>query len=238
MSEASDLEDEIRNSQAIIYNSQLNKLSQNYYIFHKNYLELKIPLENIKAPEISLPLWDVEKRSQLDLLQKEVVRRLFNYIISAKAHVDYTRNSITEWYTNTEFKKEYDKEVKARFMDNDLVGFIEDLRNYSSHYSPPIIYQQFTVKNINSHTQVFEHRFLLSKSILLEWESWKKGKLFLDKCDESIDVEKFVDDYFLLIDGFENWLLGRLISLHKKDLDWLEEKSKRLKELLDIIYKV
>lgn len=77
----------------------------------------------------------------------------------------------------------------------------------------------------------------MSKSILLRWKKWGKGKRFLCNSDENIEVESFTYDYFLLIESFNLWLYNKLNSLHKTDLDWLYEKINQLDLLLQEIYK-
>lgn len=79
----SDLDDEIRNSQGIIYYDRLRAIRLNFYVFDKNFVELKILMEKMKDPKISLPLLDRNKRYELEIFQSEVIRRLLNYIFSA-----------------------------------------------------------------------------------------------------------------------------------------------------------
>lgn len=233
----SDLDDEIRNSQAIIYYYRLEAINLNYYIFQKNFNDLKIPIENMKDPQKAIPIWDINKRKELEQVQYEVIRRLLNYIFSAKALVDYTRNLIDDWYANTDFMVEYNAEIKTRFVENELVGFIEDLRNYSAHYSLPITRPSFSITKDNSQNVQFNHSFIMSKSVLLHWKNWDKGKKYLDKSPEDIEIEKFSYEYFNLVDNFDRWLYGKLVKLHKVDLDWVIEKSRQLRSLLDIVYK-
>ncbi|MHB8136411.1 MAG: hypothetical protein ACYDH1_19550 [Anaerolineaceae bacterium] len=237
MSIESELNNEIRNSQAIIYYDRLEAIKLNFYVFNKNFIELKTPLENMKDPNKSIPLWDVSKRSELEQIQYEVIRRLLNYIFSAKALVDYTRNLINDWYINTDFKKEYDTEIKKRFIENDLCGFMEDLRNYSAHYSLPITRPSFSVINMNSKNQKFEHKFIMSKSVLLRWKNWDKGKKYLNGAPENIEIEIFSYAYFSLIDSFDHWLYRKLVAIHKNDLDWLTDKSQQLHTLVEKSFK-
>jgi len=236
MSVESDLEKEIQNSQAIIYYGRLESIKLNYFVFKRNFEELRIPLKNMNDLEKGFPLWDVDKRGDLENIQYEVIRRLFNFLFSSKALVDYTRNSIKKWYKGTEFKREYDKEILKRFTNNDLVGFIEDLRNYSAHYSLPVSRPRFTLSGINTKDFHYQHSFVMSKTILLRWKGWEKGKNYLNKSSEEISIDEFTHEYFKMIDDFESWLFKRIAELHKKDLEWFYEKSKQLNDLLDKIF--
>lgn len=237
MSVASDLNDEIGNSKAIIYYDRLEAIKLNFYIFQKNFNELKTPIENMKDPKKAIPMWDVNKRSKLELIQYEVIRRLSNYIFSAKALVDYTRNLIDDWYANTDFMVEYNDEIKTRFTGNELVGFIEDIRNYSAHYSLPITFPSFSITKDNSQNMQFKHSFIMSKSVLLQWKNWDKGKRYLDNAPEDIEIEIFSYEYFILVDDFHHWLYKKLSKLHKPDLDWLYEKSEKLRSILGNVYR-
>ncbi|MDP3441377.1 MAG: hypothetical protein Q8T08_00815 [Ignavibacteria bacterium] len=234
MSKESEIDDEIRNSQGRIYYWRLKSLSLNYYVFNKNFEELKIPIENMKDPKNALLAWDIKKRDVLEIVQFEVIRRLLNYIFSAKALVDYTRNLISRWYSNTDFKNDYDKEIQKRFTGNEIAGFIEDLRNYSAHYSLPISRPGFSIMGVNTHNVQIEHYYIMSKSVLLQWDGWtEKGKKFLNHSPEDINIEEFTYKYFTMVEDFEHWLIENLKNLHKTDLDWLYKKSKQLKTLLD-----
>ena len=181
LKEATVLDDEIRNSEAIKYYYRIKSLVLNYYVFFRNFVELDTLFNSFNSPMDIIKIWDENQREKLEQTDNEVVRRLLNYVLSAKALIDYTRNSIKTWYSGTDFERNYQKEIESRFVNNELAGFFEDLRIYSSHYSLLITFPQFTISNMNTENQVYEHKFLISKEILMDWKNWTKGKNIYSK---------------------------------------------------------
>lgn len=228
------ISEKIRDSNAARIEGRLITFKINYYVFFRNYQELKSILMKMNNDiKFSLNIWSTENRDKLDTLINEISRLLFNFLASAKALVSHTRVLINHWYFDTSFYLEYQEEVKKSFANNELVVFIEDLRNYFLHYALPI-----TRANLKSHKKEngeweMEHSFTISKQGLLIWKNWKKdSKSFLQKSGEDISIEVLIDEYFIIVENFHKWMLTKLKQIHTEDLKWLEQMRSKARSMM------
>ena len=223
------LAQEVHNSNALRYQGRLETLGVNFYVFNRNYQELKKLFGAVKNQEKLLQLWDLRNRLQLEITINETLRLLHNFLASAKSLVDQTRVIIRNWYKDTEFLKEYETQVNLRFVNNPLTGFIEDLRNFSLHYSLPVTNANLSVQ-IDQKTghSITDFSFVLIKPNLLVWTGWtQKGKDFLSAAKDEIDIGNLVDEYYKQIFDFHSWLINSLQEIHKEDLLWLAEMRQK-----------
>ena len=209
---------------------RLLTLDTNFFVFDKNYQDLKLAIETFSHPD-RIPLLFDQNESQLILYH--MVRLVHNYLASAKTLVDHTRTIISDRYRQTDFFVEYKEQVKARFANNLLVGFIEDLRNYALHYSLPITGLRLDVTT-DPETKVQTERvtFYIEKKTLHQWSNWAKGREFLRQADKEIVIERLIDEYYQQVFSFHNWMHQRLEEIHAADLQWLKEMNQRVDELM------
>lgn len=232
--EVLDLAKRISESDAIRYEERIVALQIRYSVFDRNFQELN-KLVGIRKDQNKMnELWALNNRQKLNIVIIEILRLFQNYLSSAKSLVDQTRANIKTWYGESAFWKEYDREIKVRFVKNPTAGFIEDLRNYNLHYSLPVTHATFEIKTHDEKSKHFSNfSFVLPKSDLLQWKSWKKGKSFLSTSDEEIDVANLAIDYHKQITDFHSWLVNRIRENHKVDLEWLDEMRKRAREKMN-----
>lgn len=221
------LSQEIEKSDAYKYECRIETLITNYYVFQRNYEELKKKLEVKNSQEKMFELWDPSNNIQFTTLIREIIRLMQNYLSSAVALVGHTRTAIDRWYTGTDFQREYKDQIASRFVGNKLTTFVEDLRNFNLHYWLPVTTANMSIINKNA---VFS--FMLDKEHLLVWSNWEKGKAFLSEAGNEIDICTLVDEYYRQIDDFHSWLIKRLLDIHKEDFDWLESTRQRARSLL------
>jgi hypothetical protein len=225
-----ELSQELYNSDANKIPIRLESLSLNFYIFSRNYQEIKNFYEYVLSDDQKLRLSNLSNRNELHGAIYELARLLHNYLASASSLVDHTRVMISFWYKDTDFYHEYKSQVTSRFSKNPLTAFIEGLRNYSLHYSLPISTAVFLIKMVeNDKGGSLECIFVLKKSILSDWDSWDlKGKTFLNAADEEINIYHLVENYYQLIFDFHSWLYKRLRKIHSKELLWVSKMRKRI----------
>ncbi len=186
--------------------SSITLLRANFYVFDKNYEQMKKLIEYLNDSEdIFIRLNDIQNVQ--DILA-EMARLLHNFIASAKSLVEYTRKLMNERYKNENFYEQYQSEVRARFISNHLSGFIEELRNYVLHYSLPLGSINTSMTR-NPETDLCDMRisFRLKKVNLLLWDGWtaKKGRAFLNHTDDEIDIERLIDDYYKQTVSIQVW---------------------------------
>ncbi len=224
------LQQEVHHSNALKYQGHLITLGENFYVFNRNYQELNNFLGVVKKQETMLHLWDLKNRHQLEITINEILRLLHNFLASAKSLVEQTRVVIRIWYKGDDFLEEYKAQINTRFVNNSLIGFIEDLRNFNLHYSLPITNATLSIKiDQKTGNSITDFSFVLIKTSLIVWTGWtEKGKDFLSKAKEEIVISNLVDDYYKQIFDFHSWLISSLQEKHKKDLLWLAEMRKKI----------
>lgn len=229
------LSEQVYASEAYRIRARLETLAVNFFVFERNYHELKKVIEASRHPNNILRLWDVNNRHELRILMNEVIRLLHNFLASAKTLVDHTRALISDWYENTDFLREYNSEVDNRFSNNPVSGFIEGLRNYALHYSLPLTNAKLSVKmKALGQEESVKSDFVLVKSVLLHWPKWpQKAKTFLNSAGDEIAVDTLIDNYFRQIAEFHSWMHKRLLEIHETELAWLTEMNKRIQEALE-----
>jgi len=222
-----EIQDEVMNSEAYKIYRRLERLHINFEIFRRNYEEFKSLLVKLEDTEKFLQLWQPRNRKQLEIVLIEITRHLFNVVASAKSFVDYTRNIISGNYSGTEFYQMYKKEVSKRFINNSMIHFVEDLRNYSIHYSFPLASARVNARSdFKNKGVLIHHNIILDKNDLLKWSNWQKGKTFLKTASEQIIVDDLMGNYFKAISNFFIWTMEQLKSLHSEELVWLEVTTK------------
>lgn len=234
MTDIGELSEQIRNSDALKTHYFLNELYVNHYVVARNFQELQTFLETTEDPDTYQ--WVAERKDLLHQAMHEVTRLLLNYISSAKARIDNSRNMIRKRYEGKPFFESYNQEIALRFRDNLISEFIEGLRNYSVHYSLPFAgaHWQYTA---DTETQPGSIRqfFTLSRERLLssgfDWS--KKGLPYLESAGKEIVIREFTTEYFEIIRNFDMWIEQELNRLHKEELDWLYTANARVRAELD-----
>lgn len=186
------------------------------------------------SEDIFAQLNDVQKVQ--DILV-EMARLLHNFIASAKSLVEYTRKIINERYRDADFYEQYQTEVRKRFVNNHLSGFIEELRNYVLHYSLPLSSIN-TSMILGSEDDPGSVRvsFRLKKVDLLSWDGWtaKKGRGFLNNINDEIDIECLADDYYKQTVAIQVWTCSEIWNHQARklgiDMDNLPSDVKNLDE--------
>jgi hypothetical protein len=199
-------------------------IGTNYFVFARNYEELKKLLLAAQSPDTFQKLWTEDKQEDMLLVKRELIRMLHNFIASAKTLVDHTRAVIEDWYSDTKFLEEYESEVQQRFVGNPVTGFIEELRNYALHFRLPITNARYTVAtDPATQEQVATQAFVLDKSELMQWSKWtSKGTPYLVSADVEIVVAEIADHYYQEIRGFHDWMMKRLEEIHSDEIEWLK----------------
>ena len=167
-------------------------------------------------------------------VMRELIRLLHNFIASAKMLVDHTRAIIDDCYSDTAFIEEYKSEVQKRFVNNPVVGFIEELRNYALHFRLPLTNARFQVTtDPATNEQVATQAFVLDKSELMQWSNWtSKGRPYLENADKEIVVLELVDQYHQEIRSFHDWMMNRLEEIHTDQMKWLKDMEGRVQSAL------
>lgn len=235
MSDIGELNKQVSESEAYQTHIFLGELHTNHYVVVRNIQELQGFLAKCEDPDSLAQLWAYGKKERLDDAMSEVTRLLLNYLTSASARVESTRNMMRRRYGAQPFFKVYQNEVNRLFKGNALVEFVEGLRNYSVHYALPVVGGKWQF----DQTSGMRHYFVLDKDYLLssgfDWH--KKGEAYLRQSGDEIIIREFTWGHFVRIHNFQVWLEQRLHTMHKGELDWLYAASAEIGAAVKKIYK-
>jgi len=211
---------------------RIRQLELMNHIFVTNYNYLKNFFLHVKKEENAIEIIKTGNQDSFDTFSFELTRHFFNFIMATKAYIDQTRRWVNTYYDNTDFKKKYSDEVKNTFANNILCKFIQDLRNYQTHYMIP-----FTAYSASFSTkEPFSFKISLDKNKLMEYKKWTVDSIsYINSYEKDINVETFCTDYYVLVKDFYENFFSEIIKYHKKDLDDLKviknELSKRQPKL-------
>lgn len=226
-----DIAEEIHNSDAAQTYALLETLRTNFYFFDRNYSELIKLLGIADNTKGMLEIWDYKNKDKFELLEMELMRLVLNFLASASALVDHTRVVIRKIYAETEFSKEYQAQIDARFTDNPTSGFVEELRHFNLHYTYPNI---ITSLSGNADNKSIDFSFSFYKP---QFENWSgktsKSKSFLETAEEKIDIRNLVIAYYQQVKEFHEWLYKRLQTLHSEELKWFQEMQNKMINAMD-----
>ncbi len=207
---------------------EIEQLKLSNYILTVNYIELgKVISHYEKSPSI----WYEQNRSQLDVVQKEFLRRTHNYVASISSLVDHTRK-FKGRIGDEEFSVEYETRLEQLREDENIL-FLQDLRLYCQHYQTPLATAVWTFKSSgpphNGKGDIMQ-KLLLSSRELEMWKEWKdKSKSLIQKGD--VDVKDVSAKYQTTIEDFYNWFYTALMKVYSEELAARESMRITLKKM-------
>lgn len=208
---------------------RLTTLQSDFYVFQRNYDELKGQLRAATAPEAVFRLWATSNRAQFELVTKEIDRLFHNFVASAKSLVDHTRNVIRDRYEATAFWAEYTAKVDECFASDPLVAFVHDARNYTLHYRLTVTWGHLKVTMSEKQVAEATSYFYLNAAPLLRWKGWSpRARAHIQTAGVEIVLEPTADAYHQRVRAFHSWLHTRLRDIHRDDLAWLVEMGTRI----------
>lgn len=196
----------------------LRQLETMHHIFLMNFKILNDFFSFMKDEKKIIELCCIDNREQLDFFHREFIRHIFNFLSSSKAYIDTTREIMKANCNNTPLKTAYDKKIITFFTGSELCGFIQDLRNYHTHFEIPISSTQLRISTIPTQEE-FNFKIFVEKKVLLEWSGWKsRAKHYLADAPEKIDFEVICTEYFNLVSEFYQWLYNEISNYFQKDI--------------------
>ena len=188
--------DDVVESDEIIKEHQ--KLAFTRNIFLENYLELNKELEKYENDN---DIWYVQNRLKLHEAILNVTRLLHNFLASIKTQIDHERR-----FRNKLKPEIYQKleEKRMILIDEDVVSFMSDFREYIQHYTLPFTTARLSWKLVDGQggRGISHQKMLLDKEKLLEWNKWKsKSKNYILKHD-TFDIKERCKEYFELVSNY------------------------------------
>lgn len=192
-----------------------------FFVFQKNYEELsKLFVFFCSSPE-GFKLTDVSERHRLDFFQNELIRAVHNFVASAKSLVDHTRVFYNRNYKEDGSFPDYQSEVAKAFVDDELVSFVQDFRNYCLHYELPDLVTGIEMIKGKGTWQFIR---LGPDGLTSGSFNWSKGaRNFIEQFSEPFDLSLVFETYFQKVIKFYQWFYTRLGEIHKDDGDKVSE---------------
>lgn len=214
-----ELHKQIQESLGLKIYERLMQLETMQHIFSMNFSVLNNFFSFMKDEKKVLELWRVGNRTKITIFHREYVRHIFNFLSSAKAYIDTTREIIKANYTGEMLKQSYDAKVSEVFAQSELCGFIQDFRNYHTHFEIPLSHSQLHLSSVPEE-EPFSFKIYVEKQKLYEWSGWKsRAREYLAKASDKIDFENVYVEYFNLVNGFYDWLYNEIATFHQKELE-------------------
>ncbi len=216
--------------------TNMRQLSLSFFTFNKNYILFKNHLDANNNIDYFIRLNPSEKRLKWEYhdLEKETYRLLLNFVASALALVEHTRNIVKELYDKNEFQLEYQNKVNDEISNIPVNKFMQDFRNYILHNKLPFVSPKIQGNRISSigdsnNVMSFKIQLTLNKQQLLKSEKFTAlSKQYLKSQDEQIFLDVLADEYFTLIDNFHSWLNKCQREMHESDYSWLLDQWNEL----------
>lgn len=185
------------------------------YILNTNYMVLN---KNINSYETNPDLWNVDNRKQLADCQKEILRHLHNYLASIYFLIDNTRHFCKD-LRNSELDTDYKNKIEI-LLTNDCIKFMQDLRNYITHYKLPLFSATLEWHQSGKNGEgASEQKLILHQEDLLKWDRWSSGsKKYMEKNGKEINLKLSIIEYQKLIIVFYDWFYERVIKLNIKEI--------------------
>ncbi len=203
----------------------LEGFNNSMYILKKNYEILFKVIELYKSnPEY---FFDNEKRGEFF---NEFSRCLHNYLASISSLVDHIR-VIRKQLNNLELD-EWSKLNLSELKNNDIIVFLQNLRNYTQHYKLPLVKAtiSFTPDGSKAQEGTIDTNLVLSKVELLKWDSWgAKSRKFIENSEENIDMEKLIVEYQEIISKNYNEFIEKVRDLYSKQIKEFEDIKAEMK---------
>ena len=186
----------------------LGSLELSLAIFRECISDLFNTIESFHKQAADPRFWARPNRASFDRSALAVTKAVFVAAASALALVDHSRV-----VRNRCSIPGYDEKRSATFDDVEH-QFIQDLRNYVSHYQ--IVEADWQREYAPSGKWT---KFLLRRSSLLRWNGWTELELqFIDRHPIGVDVEALFRTYAQRVEVFQQWFREQIRELFSADL--------------------
>jgi hypothetical protein len=206
---------------------QMQALAAAYFVFAGNARELLVRIEQVENRAVARRLWDMDNREKFNLIQKDTMRLVHNFLAGAFTLIEHTRVVTRELYKGLAFEQEYGAKLQEVFAASDLAAAVKGLRHWMTHRGPVPVSFQLTFPDGASKCLV-----VLDPAQLRSWDGWTgQAKAFIGGLTASPPLRTMVEEYMKLVEGFYLWLQQRMEEIHAAAFLEVRELQERLEEL-------
>lgn len=233
--------EKIQNSIHIKAYIKIRELSLSLHTFRENYKSLKQHLDKNNDLDYHFQFeYNSPLRWQYHPLQQETHRLLLNFVSSAIALIDHTRNMTNKLYNGSKFQREYQAKVNQELKASPVNKFVQDLRSYILHNKFPFVGTQFNHKRVSPPGDpecliTTTIRLTLNIDTLLNSsDKWTElSRKYLKSQGKQLFLDSLADEYYLLIEHFHLWLNQQQKAMHKSHYSQLLDEWDSLYQELD-----
>jgi len=102
--------------------------------------------------------------------------------------------------------------LKQDIICHPIHSFIKKLRNYTQHYTLPVLALETTLL-----LEDFKLTITINIEILKRWDNWTDSVSYLETLGDSCCIENIANEYFVLIQNFYEWITERQLVRHHVD---------------------
>jgi hypothetical protein len=176
------------------------------FILDGNSIQLRQLICILEDPKDPAQISGIDRRSHLQWLFGDVNRHFHNFLTSITTLVDHTRNLMKKDFVKPEHREEYQNKVKAVFATDPLTQFLQDFRNYITHYAIPHIGLKEKIGSAHSNPEPIKLFIDLDHlEIRFNWSS--PSRKFIEMNKPEMRMLKLVDDYGLKSKNFYDELM-------------------------------
>lgn len=207
-----ELHEKIINCDGFKIRNQWKNITLSKDIFVDNYYELKKTLKFYEDK-----MFEINKdKEKLYTFYRRVNKDLHNFVSSNSSLICHARRITNKIYEDKDEMKKIHIDLKNKiFASDEICIFMNDLRNFSVHYSIPIKTMNFSV-SISSGVKC---KIGFDYGVLSEYENWKNlSKGVLEKIKTGkISLNEIVVSYFEKVEDFYLKLEGYQENFFKKE---------------------
>jgi hypothetical protein len=158
----------------------------------------------------------------------DIIRRLHNFVQSAMALVDHSRNLYNKLYLDTGRFPDYQARVNQDFAKDPLSKFVQDLRRYCHHYKAPNLSIRVTVTQEDGK-QIEKKTVELLVEDLNTFPDWTSlAKKYLSSLDEAVNILEVATVYRNKVLRFYEWFQSRQTEIHAEEFERHREKQRQI----------
>jgi hypothetical protein len=192
----------------------INQLRFSVSLLQRNYVELVVAIRHISSSRVAFEMAGVDDQWHRKEAMAEVLHLLHNYVASAKSLIDHTRRAYRKLYVTDALIPDYQSEVNARFANDPLSQFVENLREMAQHYRLPRISLTRSFGGGPSGSAMTT-RLQLKTEDLREYREWSApAQEFLRTAGATIDVLDLVESYHAHVAAFHTWFSQHQVRIH------------------------
>lgn len=214
-----DMHAEIAATPGAIGHNAIELVRRYLYVFVGNAMELKAHLESLRDPAVSLPVISnvPEHQAAGEVFDRELIRRLHNFVSSVKSLIEHSRNLVRKMYPSGELRAEYDKRAAA-FAANPRRRLVQQLREYVLHNRLPPTIESSSFSRVDEGFEMTTS-VALDYEILLEHGKWDADVRELLRSGEKLDLLELVDEYLDQVAEMYLWFIEAQFREHRADID-------------------